>query len=92
MKRAPNGTYCQRTTISAVGCRCLFHRRKEGCHVKLTLEIKLGNDAMATAAQAIEAFRRSIPLARLGTEPLEKGDEGQIRDANGNTVGTWRVA
>ncbi len=53
-------------------------------HDRFTLTIELGNDAMRTRADVGRA------LAQLARSPRFSGDEGKIRDENGNTVGSWR--
>ena len=58
--------------------------------MRLTIEIDLGNDAMQTGTDAgvsiSETLVRAAPF-----DPLEAGDGGAIVDANGNTVGRWKV-
>lgn len=50
-----------------------------------SLRIELGNDAMQTPEDIVEALRS---VARK----LEGGDtEGTIRDLNGNTVGSFEI-
>jgi hypothetical protein len=58
--------------------------------MKLTLEIELGNDAMQTGRDAINAIRDSFK----GEEdlPLDPGVAGKLWDINGNIVGQWEVA
>lgn len=54
---------------------------------KFVLEIELGNDAMklpAHVAEAVAAIAKQVPHVA----PL-KGGTVKIKDANGNTVGTW---
>ncbi len=54
---------------------------------KFILEIDLGNDAMqlpAHVAEAVANAAKQIPHVI----PI-KGGSVKIRDANGNTVGTW---
>lgn len=54
---------------------------------KFILEIELGNDAMklpAHVAEAVAAAVKQIPHVA----PI-KGGTVKIRDANGNTVGSW---
>ena len=60
---------------------------------KLVITIELGNAAMETAAEALEAIRRSLLVEALPPifSPLVVGDGGTIRDNNGNTVGSWEV-
>lgn len=58
--------------------------------MKLRLEIRLGNDAMRTLADALVAI--SVAFTRPGLNSgLEVGDEGVLRDLNGNSVGSWVV-
>jgi hypothetical protein len=53
---------------------------------EFTLKITLGNDAMQTSGDIERAIRRSITYCNM-----TPGLEGNIRDINGNTVGSWRV-
>jgi hypothetical protein len=57
--------------------------------VKFTLEIELGNDAMQTGRDVLNALRESLK----GEEPLplETGVGGRLWDVNGNLVGKWEV-
>jgi hypothetical protein len=56
--------------------------------MKLVIEIDLGNDAMKTGQDVIEALADTsiVAIGELGD-----GDSGRIRDANGNSVGIWKV-
>jgi hypothetical protein len=47
------------------------------------LKIELGNDAMQTRGDVADA------LVRVVAELMGDGNEGGIRDENGNTVGQW---
>lgn len=51
-----------------------------------SLEIEMGNDAMMRASDVAKALREVATT--LENERTRK--EGRIRDANGNTVGSWR--
>jgi hypothetical protein len=57
--------------------------------MKFLLEIDLGNDAMQTVGDVLNAVRDSLkneePL------PLEVGIGGHLWDKNGNKVGKWEV-
>ena len=55
---------------------------------KFTLSITLGNDAMRTPADIATALHR---VARI-LETSDGETRGTIRDANGNTVGSWKGA
>lgn len=59
--------------------------------MKFTLEFDLGNDAVQTRSD-IEAILRKLgrKLAFMN-DPPEVGDEGNIRDENGNTIGGWGI-
>lgn len=62
---------------------------------KFTLEIELGNDAMQTSddvAKVLEAVAdRLVKREYLeDMEVLETVTKG-IKDANGNTIGSWRI-
>ena len=53
----------------------------------LTITIQLGNAAMEDGYDAYQAIAKSdIPHSRNGN------DEGTFRDANGNTVGEWKIS
>ncbi len=53
---------------------------------RLTIRIDLENDAMQDGYDAYQAIAQSsIPHNRGEKE------EGDIRDSNGNVVGTWKV-
>lgn len=58
--------------------------------MRFVLSIELGNAAMQTPRDVLDAIRQSLarthPDQELGTD-----DGGKIRDVNGNTVGSWRV-
>lgn len=61
--------------------------------MQFTLNIKLGNAAMQTAAEISNAL---IEVAGRIDDRFGGGvvgpDTSSIRDANGNTVGTWTLA
>lgn len=63
--------------------------------LRLVLSIELGNDAMQTNGEAAEAIHASfVKHARwIGSSDVElrRGVITDIRDANGNRVGEWRV-
>lgn len=52
-----------------------------------TLNIKTGNDAMRTTHAIAEAIRRVADVVGAGYAA-----HGLLRDANGNTVGSWLFA
>jgi hypothetical protein len=56
---------------------------------RLIIEIELGNDAMVNAKQVERCLTHSRMLA--GDEDYTAGEKGNLRDENGNTVGSWRV-
>ena len=58
--------------------------------MKFTLEIELGNDAMQTYGEVLDAAIASTPGYESGIEILPN-ECGTIRDINGNTVGKWEV-
>jgi hypothetical protein len=55
-----------------------------------TLEIALGNEAMQTRQDVAGALRNVA--YDLEHNPPSREAEGTIRDLNGNTVGTWKLA
>jgi len=63
-----------------------------------TLTITLGNDAMQTSADlaaALVAVEREIlnsDAVEVAGQAQVRSRAGVIRDANGNTVGEWRVS
>lgn len=60
--------------------------------MKFTLEIELGNEEMSTYTDVASALRSTASrLEAVSTGQALGGHSGPIRDANGNTVGTWEV-
>lgn len=61
--------------------------------MKFILEINLGNDAMREAQDVGHALERVAErlFGRAGREELGIGDDGPIRDLNGNAVGRWEI-
>lgn len=60
--------------------------------LRLVLHLDLGNAAMQSAAEAGDAINRALlGGARSMLDPLVYGEEGVVSDANGNSVGRWRV-
>lgn len=59
--------------------------------MEFRLSITLGNDAMRTPEDVGIALREV--RARIGAhlDYFDSDTSGTIRDANGNTVGTWEV-
>lgn len=55
---------------------------------KFTLEIELGRETMMTGVDVSEALAEVAGDLFVGTI---FGDSGSIRDAYGNTVGSWEV-
>lgn len=53
---------------------------------RFILTIELGNDAMQTYQDVHDALRKVADF--VSADP---GDTGNVRDANGNTVGKWSV-
>lgn len=53
--------------------------------MKLTIEIKIGNDAMRTPHDLAEAVLRASQGIRAGR------GSGKIYDDNGNVVGFWEI-
>ena len=53
--------------------------------MKMTLEIKMGNEAMLTPNHLVEA------LSTVQIQLLNHSNGNVIRDSNGNTVGEWSV-
>jgi hypothetical protein len=56
---------------------------------RLIIEIELGNEAMKNAQHVERCLTHSRLLA--GDEDYAAGENGNLRDENGNTVGSWRV-
>ena len=63
--------------------------------MRLVVQIDLGNEGMQSRRDVHEAFRRSLMVEGFQGAgvfiPLEVGEEGRLRDENGNTVGLWKV-
>lgn len=57
--------------------------------MKFTLEIELGNEAMRTGEDVLNAIHQSV--AGGDFRSLDDSDGGTVRDASGNTVGKWEV-
>jgi hypothetical protein len=53
-----------------------------------TLTIKLGNDAMQTEQDISDALQA---LINEGSITIGRGNGRNIRDLNGNAVGSWKV-
>ena len=61
--------------------------------MKFNLTIELGNEAMTAGANVAKALERSLLDAERNMfSALQAGDEGVVRDVNGNSVGHWQVA
>lgn len=59
--------------------------------MKFKLELALGNEAMLSFADVLQAIDAS--LTRPGfRNPARPGDRGLLLDLNGNRVGEWEVA
>jgi hypothetical protein len=67
--------------------------------MKFTLEINMDNAAFDTGVEGDKA-RSGVEVWKILNElatkiynsySLETGDDGQVRDTNGNKVGTWEV-
>lgn len=56
-----------------------------------TLSIELGNDAMTDPLDVANALREVAGRIE-GAFNLTRGDDGFVRDENGNTVGRWAVS
>lgn len=54
------------------------------------LRIELGNDAMKTGEDVAEALRGVAENISVPSD-LEDGDYGDVRDFNGNRVGSYEV-
>lgn len=54
-----------------------------------TLTIELGNDAMQSGADVVEAMDRL--KRKIVNSDFARVDGGKIMDENGNSVGTWEV-
>ena len=59
----------------------------------IAIEIELGNDAMRTARDVVDAL--TLSFAKTTSVPLfdalPVGASGVVADRNGNTVGRWSV-
>jgi len=52
---------------------------------QFSIKIELGNDAMRTRRDVVRVLRELAATIDDGS----KREEGKIRDANGNSVGSW---
>lgn len=59
--------------------------------MKIVIEVELGNDAMRTMDDVVTALDEHFCAQALGPHELQEGEDGRIRDLNGNTVGRWEV-
>jgi len=60
--------------------------------LELIIHVVLGNDAMTTASEAVDAISRAILTQHPDANwPLESADAGVVLDVSGNTVGRWLV-
>lgn len=64
--------------------------------MRFVAEILLGNEAMQSRADVFETLRAALLVEPFEgdaslTAPLRRAESGSLRDANGNTVGSWRV-
>ena len=60
------------------------------------LKIEMGNDAMQEVGHVEDALTELVESGKLrrevtGLGKMKVGSTGKIRDANGNTVGEWKV-
>jgi hypothetical protein len=53
------------------------------------LKIKLGNAAMSTPYDVARSLENTIRTLRLFPEDFKEGH--QMKDSNGNTIGSWGV-
>jgi hypothetical protein len=60
--------------------------------MKFTLEIELGNDAMRTPWDVAGALSSAVMALQDNSRDLADGENGILRDFNGNTVGGWKVS
>ena len=59
---------------------------------ELINHVVLGNDAMTTGSQAVDAISRAILTQHPDAfRALEPADAGVVLDVNGNSVGRWLV-
>ena len=62
--------------------------------MKFTLEIEMGNEAMQTVGDLSRALKMTAVCVSDAADLKDRrhgANEGGIRDANGNKVGTWRI-
>ena len=55
------------------------------------LKIELGNDAMSSTLHVCDALRSVADRLNRVDYPLDVPLTKGIRDANGNTVGSWKI-
>lgn len=58
--------------------------------MKLVIEIEFGNDAMQRYSQARAVIQDAVGTSDYRAKPT-LGDDGSLRDKNGNRVGFWEV-
>lgn len=59
--------------------------------MEFRLTITLGNDAMRTSQDVADALQQVRTKISGYPSYFESDTSGTIKDANGNTVGTWEV-
>ena len=63
--------------------------------MKLRIEVEIGNDAMRTKAELVQAvlkIRRQLKRDLNLRDKRHGANRGSVLDVNGNTVGRWEVA
>ena len=60
--------------------------------MKFSLSISLGNEAMQTPEDVSLALSKVVGLLDQSHVTFEDNARGYVRDANGNTVGSWEVS
>ena len=67
--------------------------RNKPTKMQLTLEIKLGNDAMQTTSDVQLAIAQSLRKFVVNEKRIlfQADDTGTLMDENGNTVGRWEI-
>ena len=60
--------------------------------MKLTLTIRMDNDAFQNAAEASRILRGLAGYLETTIQTVEMDDGQGLRDSNGNTIGEWMIA
>lgn len=57
----------------------------------LTIRLDMGNAAFENSADEVAAILGDLSRTLVAKGSVEVGDNGALKDVNGNTVGEWKV-